>query len=319
MNKLLKTLTFGSVAALAGVSLVACSSDDDEYSGDTITITSLNAEGEAFEHEVAYKPERVAMLDLAAMDIVDYLGEGDSIVGAATTSIDYLADYENVKSIGNIKTPDLEAVMEVEPQIIFIGGRLKSYYAQLEEIAPVVYLATNTELGVVESTYNTIDTIATIYGKGKQSSNVQEEYNKRIDALKDKANSSDALVGMCTGGKFNLLGNDGRCSIIGTEIGFNNLSTEYAAYTSAHGETTSWEYVAAQDPEWIFCMDRDAAIGTEGATPAADILNNAYVNGTRAGKNNHVVVLEHSNVWYTAEGGIQALGIMLSDLESVLA
>ena len=29
---------------------------------------------------------------------------------------------------------------------------------------------------------------------------------------------------MTTSGSFNLLGNDGRCSIIGVEIGFNNLT-----------------------------------------------------------------------------------------------
>ena len=39
---------------------------------------------------------------------------------------------------------------------------------------------------------------------------------------------------------------------------------------------------------------------------------------TKAAQNGNVIVLEHSNVWYTAEGGITALGIMLSDIESAL-
>ena len=65
-------------------------------------------------------------------------------------------------------------------------------------------------------------------------------------------------------------------------------------------------------------MDRDAAIGTNGAQLAAEVLDNELINQTEAAKNGNVVVLEHSNVWYTAEGGITALGIMLSDLENAL-
>ena len=34
--------------------------------------------------------------------------------------------------------------------------------------------------------------------------------------------------------------------------------------------------------------------------------------------NGNIVYLEHPNVWYTAEGGINALDVMLQDLESAL-
>ena len=35
-------------------------------------------------------------------------------------------------------------------------------------------------------------------------------------------------------------------------------------------------------------------------------------------QDNHIVYLEHPNVWYTAEGGITALDYMLADLEQGL-
>lgn len=35
-------------------------------------------------------------------------------------------------------------------------------------------------------------------------------------------------------------------------------------------------------------------------------------------KNGNIVYLEHTAVWYTAEGGITALDVMLSDLENGL-
>ena len=45
--------------------------------------------------------------------------------------------------------------MECEPDIIFIGGRLSASYDKLSEIAPVVYLATDSSIGLVESTLKT--------------------------------------------------------------------------------------------------------------------------------------------------------------------
>lgn len=39
---------------------------------------------------------------------------------------------------------------------------------------------------------------------------------------------------------------------------------------------------------------------------------------TNTAQSGKVIVLEHSNVWDTAEGGITALDVMLSDLETAL-
>ena len=119
---------------------------------ETVTITSLNAEGAETQLEVPYDPQRIAILDMASLDILDALGVGDRVVGTASTSLDYLQSYinEDIANLGTIKEADLEAVMSCEPDVIFIGGRLASSYDALSEIAPVVYLSTDTEQGVVE-------------------------------------------------------------------------------------------------------------------------------------------------------------------------
>lgn len=67
-----------------------------------------------------------------------------------------------------------------------------------------------------------------------------------------------------------------------------------------------------------FCYDRDRAIGTEGVQLAQEIMENELVMSTDAYKNGNIVYLEHPAVWYTAEGGITALDVMLQDLESTL-
>jgi ABC-type enterochelin transport system, periplasmic component len=65
-------------------------------------------------------------------------------------------------------------------------------------------------------------------------------------------------------------------------------------------------------------LDRDAAIQTEGAQLAQEVMENDLVKGTQAYQNGNIVYLAHPAVWYTAEGGITALDLMLQDLESEL-
>lgn len=330
MRKLAKVL----LAGVAALSLTACgqaegttgSSADttakeqkQQETPEKIKIQSLNANGEEISLEVPYDPERIAVLDMAALDILDNLGVGDKIVGSASTSLEYLSDYvdnEKVANLGTIKEADLEAVMECEPEVIFIGGRLASSYDALSEIAPVVYLSTDVETGVVKSVTKNAETIASMFGLEDEVKEKTAGFDERIEVLAEKAKGHTALVGMTTSGSFNLMGNDGRCSIIGVEIGFDNLTA--AESTSTHGNEASFETVVEKNPEYIFVMDRDQAIGADGAQTAKEIMENELVMQTDAYKNGKIIYLEYPAVWYTAEGGITALDVMLSDLEESL-
>lgn len=324
----------------------------------TITITCLNGAKETIELEVPFDPQRIAILELASLDILDSLGVGDRVVGMASTSIDYLSAYSentDLVPLGTIKEADLEAVMECEPDVIFIGGRLSSMYDDLSQIAPVVFLQTDTATdgkGVIESVRDNATTIASMFGLEDEIASKMEAFDQRIAALQEFAAGKTAVVGMCTSGSFNVLGNDGRCSIIGREIGFDNVAAgaaaeqskhggkpegagkqgnnqgesqnegksgeAIAAVTSTHGNEASFETIVSLDPDYIFVMDRDAAIGTEGAQLAREIMDNELVQSMRAAQDDHIVYLEHPNVWYTAEGGITALDYMLADLEQGL-
>lgn len=321
-----------AVLAIMVISLAACSNksaNDSQSSGATplaesqeqksVIITSLNASGENIELEVPYDPKRVAILDMASLDILDSLGLGDRVVGSADTSLGYLKSYmehKAIRKLGTIKEVDLEAVMASEPDLIFIGGRLAASYDALSEIAPVVYLATDVEIGVVESVRKNATTIASIFGMEDQVEEKMSAFSTRIEALFNLADGKTAVIGMSTSGGFNLLGNEGRCSIIGKEIGFRNLGD--GDTTSTHGNEASFELLVQLSPDYIFVMDRDAAISTEGAKLAKEIMENELVMSTDAYKNGNLVYLEHPAVWYTAEGGITALDLMLSDLEKEL-
>lgn len=336
--KKMYVLLFAALLTVSPVTILAAQSADTENTGagneegnpgGTVVITSLDANKEETQLEVPYDPQRIAVLDMAALDILDNLGLGSRVVGSASTSLDYLQSYmedEKIENLGTIKEADLEAVMASEPDVIFIGGRLSASYDALSEIAPVVYLAVDTEQGLVKSVQENAEIIASIFGAEDQAADIMAGFDARIEELADFAGGKNAVVGMCTSGSFNVLGDDGRCSIIGKEIGFENLGNSEAESqdqrgsggTSTHGNEASFELLTELAPDYVFVMDRDAAIGTDGAQLAKDIMENELVMGTDAYKNGNIVYLEHPAVWYTAEGGITALDVMLADLEDAL-
>ncbi len=154
----------------------------------------------------------------------------------------------------------------------------------------LVYLATDSEKGVVESVGANAQTIASIFGLEDQVDDKMAGFGDRIAALRSFAEGKNAIVGLVTSGGLNVLGNDGRCSVIGREIGFENIGVDANIDTSTHGNEASFEF----------------------------IVENELVMGTDVYKNGNIIYLVHPAVWYTAEGGITALDLMLQDLETEL-
>lgn len=290
--------------------------DESNDSPQTVTVTTLNGNKESVELEVPYDPQRVAILDMAVLDMMDNWNLGDKVVGMPKSSkIDYLLDYNNnseIIDLGTLKEVDLEALMESEPDIIFIGGRLSAQYDALSKIAPVVYLSTDYEKGVLQSVKDNSQIVASIFGKEAVAKKQTDAFDERIAALKAAAEGKTAIIGLVTSSNFNTLGDGSRCSLIGNEAGFTNIANDV---DSTHGNESSFELLVEKNPDYIFVLDRDSAINAEGAKLAQDVMNNELVQQTAAYKNDQIVYLTPT-VWYLAEGGITATDTMLSDLEA---
>lgn len=281
-----------------------------------ITVACLNGASEEVELEVPFDPQTIVTLDAASTDILANLGLADRIVGTTTPEA-YLAEFvADAENVGTAKTFDVEAIMELEPELIFMAGRGSDFYDTLAEIAPVVRLTVSG--AVVEGTYTNSLKIASIFGLEDEMEAKLGAYDERIAAIQEVAKEKNAIVGLCTSGAFNLLGNDGRCSIIGNELGFNNIGVDANVDTSVHGNEASFEFVVDANPDYIFVLDRDKATNAEGAQLAKDIMENDLVMSTDAYKNGNLIIMENAGVWYKAEGGFTALGIMLEDLEKEL-
>lgn len=342
MKKRILTLM---MAAMMVFSLAACGNAGTNADGDavntegtentqetekpsTITIKSMNANKELVDLEVPYNPQRIAILDMPALDIIDSLGLGDRVVGSAKVTIEYLTDYNpddsegKIANLGSVKNADLEQVAACAPDIIFIGGRLSASYEALSEIAPVVYLSVDYEKGVVQSTADNAKMIASIFGKEAEIDAKMDGFQTRIDALKNVLNGKNILLSMYNNNAMSIMDTESQLNILAKELGGNNLGETVGEVDKAtHGEDASWETIVSLNPEYMFVLDRSTATGAaeEGVLGAAEVIENDLIKELDVYKNGKIVYfIEHANVWYTSTGGIQALDTMLSDLEEAL-
>ena len=199
-----------------------------------------------------------------------------------------------------------------------MGGWLAGSYDALSQIAPVVYLATDSDLGVVESVRQNTRAIASLFGLEDTAGELMTDFDSRVAALASFSEAEPPLCGpgyqrrlQCAGQRRPLLPHR-------PGSGLCNVGADAQPGISTHGNEASFEFLVDKDPDYLFVLDRDAAIGTDGAKLAQEVVENELMKGTAAYRDGRIVYLAHPAVWYTAEGGITALDRMLRDLEDPL-
>lgn len=311
-SHLFKKLGLGVSAAFLAVSTLLNSALAQEQ----VEVFTYDAQRQESTVKVPLNPERVVVIDYATLDIIDSLNLGDKVVGVPqATAPEYLHAYTKNKDLtntGTVKEVDMEAVMTLEPEIIFVGGRLAPQYDKLSQIAPVVLLAVDYNKPLIDSVKRSTDVIATIFSKQDEADSMINSFAQRIENLKSKSQGHSAVIGIVNASQFRTLGDQGRCSFIGRDLGFTNLANDIS---SKHGDESSFELLVKLNPEYLFVLDRDSAIGRSGAKLAQDVMNNELVAKTQAAQNKHLYFLNPS-VWYLSEGGLQATDLMLKDIES---
>ena len=283
-----------------------------------ISVFTYNGAREETTIMVPHQPQRIAVIDYAILDIIDRLGLSSRIVGTAKgvapEYLQHLTTDPDIENLGTVKAVDLERLMALEPEVIFIGGRLAAQYDQLSRIAPVVFLAVDYKQPLLQSVKRNTDVIASIFDQQHQADALLQSFAQRIATVKEKAQGSSVLVGMVNASQFKTLCSHGRCSFIGQDLGFHNISGDLS---SNHGNESSFELLLQLNPEYLFVLDRDSAIGRNGAQLARDVMNNELVHKTKAYQQDHIFYL-NSAVWYLSEGGLSAMDLMLQDIEQAL-
>ena len=269
------------------------------------------AHGEAV---VPQNPERVAVYDLGAVDTLSKLGVkiGASVDAQNLAYLD--APLKDAVKAGTLFEPNYEALNAYNPQLIVIGSRMAKDKVsdELAKLAPTIDMTAQTD-NMKESAKARIDAYGRIFGKQAEADALKAEIDKTFaDAKAAAQGKGKGLVILVNAGKLSAFGPDSRLGgWIHRDIGVP--AADEAIKEGSHGQPVSFEYIKEKNPDWLFVLDRSAAIGEEGQA-AREVLNNPLVAQSTAWKKGQVVYLPPET--YLAAGGAQELlnaGNLLKD------
>ncbi len=268
------------------------------------------------ETTVPAQPKSVLVFDLASLDTLQALGV--DVKGVPNSKFPpSLAKFGDARyaKIGTLFEPDLEAVNAARPDLLIIGGRSSAKYADLAKLAPTIDMTVDAK-NYLPSVYKNAETLGRIFGKQAQAQALVAKAQAAIKDLNQHAASAGkGLVVLTTGGKMSAYGPGSRFGVI--HDGFGIAAAQPKLATTNHGQAISNEFLLQTNPDWLFVIDRDAAIGREGSS-AQKLLDNELVRQTTAWKKQQVVYLNAAN-WYSLGGaGIAALQANVDQIATAL-
>ncbi|MGN8553176.1 UNVERIFIED_CONTAM: ABC transporter substrate-binding protein [Microbacterium sp. SLM126] len=329
-----------SVTALA---LTACSSPAPAEAGgqpsETATVVVENAkptlvlveeDGESYYDEdlevaresveVPASPASVVTFDIATLDTLDAIGEGDAVVGIPDIPLpDYLSEYADLPKVGTLFEPDFEAVAELEPELIVTAARSTGQFDELSEVGTTIDL-TGAYAGTFDPSagLERAAQLGEIFGKEAEVAALVADIEDQVATLQDEADGT-ALVLSVSGGEYGAFGEGSRFGYFFDELGWEPavVAAELpGAEGSPHGDTVTNEFILTANPEWIFAFDRGAATG-EGSS-AEQTLDNELVAETTAAQQGNVVYLPASEL-YIVINGLTAIENVLDAVHEAVA
>lgn len=275
-------------------------------------LTIVHAQGETV---VKKNPEKIVSFDVATIQTIEFLG--GTLVGVPEISQEgaYTSDAEVV---GSLFEPDYEALNAMQPDLVLISGRSAGTYPDMSAIAPTIDVSFGPDM--VQSLHDITNMLGAILGKETEADAALTEIDARVETL--KAAAADAGTGMMimvSGGAVSALapGNarGGRGALIYNVLGIMPPIEDLEEAT--HGEPISFEFLLEHNPDWLFVIDRDSAVGAEeGGQSAAEILDNDIMHQTTAYQNDQIVYVDPFD-WYIITGaGIPSMNRMLDEMDA---
>lgn len=202
------------------------------------------------------------------------------------------------EEVGTLFEPDLEALNAMQPQAILVGSRMAEKYDELANIAPTLDMTIDTA-NIYESSKQRLHDLGALFGKSAEAAKLQNDIDSLITEAKAVTkDSGTGLVVMVNGNKMSVYGADSRYGFIHNVV--NVPIADDQIKDGRHGQPISFEYLQKTNPDWLFVVDRSAAIG-EDSVGAKAVLDNPLIAQTTAWQKDQVVYLSPDS--YLAFGG----------------
>ncbi|WP_109396347.1 siderophore ABC transporter substrate-binding protein [Proteus faecis] len=261
-------------------------------------------------------PSKVVLFDFGLYDSLVQLGLADKVVGlplgnAPTYIKESIAS--NVANVGGMKSPDLEKLAEIKPDLIIITGRQGASYEALAKIAPTVNLGTNSA-NYLNSVESNIKLLGELFDKQQATEEQLAKLNTVIEQAQKKATASDKKVLVLLHNAGNLMPNNQ--SVVYDVVKAKRAELPpIAEEEKGKRRVVTPEMIAKANPDVILIVDRSEAIGADKLDKTA--FENEIIKTTSAYKNGGIVYLQ-ADLWYLSGGGLDSLTKQIEAVESAL-
>ena len=260
--------------------------------------------------------QRIATFDLGSLDTLDALGLNEQVVGVPKASLpDYLEQYaaDNVTNIGGLRSPDMDAISESEPNLILYTGRQGEWEEELGEIAPLLNTSLQGDdyLAAFDANVRELASRLAVESKAEEAlATLHADIETQREAL---SNAPRTLVVTHNGG--NLMLN--QHPVVHDVLGVATVEMPASVTSETRGTRTftplSPEAISEIDPQVVLVIDRSAAIGDEPAD--ADALAQTLLD---AGAEKAQVIMLTPALWYLSGGSLQSLALQVEEVAAAL-
>lgn len=299
-----------AIAVAMIFSFAACSADDNNSSdiGDTVSseVSEESYTAESTETDYTYTDalgrevnitshERVACLMGSFADMWCIAGGKESLVASADdtwTGFD-LDLSDTVQNLGQIKEPNLEVLLESEPDLVFASSKMQSNTDMLETLEKagisVVYL----DVTGFEDYLSVLKMMTDLTGDNKAYEKNGEALKTQIEEAKSRQDGSEPSVCIIrvAGTAVSVKGSDDTVlSEMCKDLGCKNIADEHESLL----ENLSMETIIEADPDFIFVVYQGTDEEASSKVFEENVSSNEAWSGLSAVKNGNFYVMDRT-------------------------
>ena len=284
MKKSMKKLITAILAIVIMFTFVACNNSNQENNPGGVkqeasvtkypyTVKDSNGSEVTIEKE----PEKIISVAPNITELIYALGKGDKLLGR-TDYCDYPEEVKNIESIGSLTDPNIEKIVELQPDLVVASTHFKEDVAKkLEDLGIKVVVLYNADN--FDGAYDTITTFGQIINAQDKAGELVSGMKEKIESIKEKVKGAETpkvyyVVGFGKDGDYTATGETFIAQMI-EMAGGENIAKD------ATGWTYSLEKIIENDPEYIIISKnygmKEQFIETDGYKELSAVKNNNVI------------------------------------------
>ena len=259
-----------------------------------------------------------AIFDLGSLDTMAALGLEAHVVGVPKQTLpDYLTQFKDARytDVGGLKTPDMETLKALSPDIVVITGRQAASKAELATVSTVKQVDASSD-DYWQSLRNNVTSLTALFDAKASADTALAALNTSIETSKMAIEGAPTVLFVThNNGSFGL-----RDEPIATQLLGLTTSPLPAQVKPQQRGTRTFTSLTVSDmaemtPTTLFIIDRSAAIGN--TKEALDIEKFKADLAAQGGQSIKVAYLS-PKLWYLSGNGLQSLNMQIKEITDAL-